>query len=90
VIEKELFLYCNFLGSYSLLKNLGSSGEEGSKVGFVPSIEFLTPFMYEARLPTNIEPTKIESLVKLGILDHNKIHRVNYMTIAKATHMIES
>jgi hypothetical protein len=77
------------LGSYTLLKNISDSDDD--KVGFIPSIEFLTPYVvYEPRLPTNMEPTKIESLVKLGLLDPLKIHKANYTTIARAAQMSEA
>jgi len=58
----------------------------------MPSKDFLMKheLTYETRLPTNMEPTLIDHLVKLGKLDSSKIHRVNYSAVAHAADLNES
>jgi hypothetical protein len=47
-------------------------------------------FNYETRNPVNLEANQPEVLVKLNLVDADKIHRVNYSAIAKVADLSES
>ena len=61
------------------------------KICYIPSNEYLIShnFGYEQRVPTNLEPNSIESLIIRGQVEKEKVHKINYKNIAKAADLSE-
>ena len=81
------------MGGFSLIKNIKSiTVNDSSKICFIPTNDWLNmyKFNYEPKSPINLEANQPEVLVKLNLIDADKIHRVNYSAIARAADLTES